>query len=153
MKILIPIFAAWAAAWAIVIGWAPELAIVAGLGFAQNIAFTLVSRGRNSGSLTYHIVASIFSNGIWLVMFVYNVNLVTGANGFPMAFAAVYILSTMSGSVFAHWLAKRVERGAARNVQEDRITKLEEKVSEVRIRSIVCNVIGDCQSGRTPFLK
>lgn len=35
---------------------------------AQNFAFTVVSRARNSGSDAYHAIASVFSNGIWLVV-------------------------------------------------------------------------------------
>ena len=31
----------------------------------QNMSFTLVSRARNSGSLAFHAVAAIGSNGIW----------------------------------------------------------------------------------------
>jgi hypothetical protein len=31
----------------------------------QNAAFTAVSRARNSGSLRYHAVAAVFSNGVW----------------------------------------------------------------------------------------
>jgi hypothetical protein len=33
---------------------------------AQNLSFTLVSRARNSGSILWNGVASIFSNGIWI---------------------------------------------------------------------------------------
>jgi hypothetical protein len=34
----------------------------------QNASFTLVSRARNSKSLMYHGIASILSNGIWLLV-------------------------------------------------------------------------------------
>jgi hypothetical protein len=128
MKVLIGIFFAWAVAWGVVIAWAPSLWIVAALGFLQNVAFTFVSRGRNSGSLLYHMVASIFSNGIWLGMFVIGVKIAAEAPTFPAAFAVVYVLSTMAGSVFAHWLARKVEKGKARNVQEDRVEILEKAV-------------------------
>jgi hypothetical protein len=41
----------------------------------QNAAFTWVSRARNSGSVQYAAVASIFSNGVWFLgqMFIVNV--------------------------------------------------------------------------------
>lgn len=146
MKSLLAIAAAWAAAWTVAAVWAPALLVVAGLGFAQNLAFTFVSRGRNSGSLAYHMVASIFSNGIWLTMFVVGVKIAAEAPTFPTAFAVVYVLSTMSGSVFAHWLARRVERGAGRNVQEDRVEKIEEKVDKILscIRDTTEEEVGHC---------
>jgi chromosome segregation ATPase len=128
MNVLIGIFAAWAAAWAVVVTAAPSLWVVALLGFLQNLAFTFVSRGRNSGSLAYHMVASVFSNGIWLGMFVVGVKIAAKAPTFPTEFAIVYTLSTMAGSVFAHWLARKVEKGAARNVQEDRVAKIEDRL-------------------------
>jgi hypothetical protein len=131
MNVLIGIFCAWAIAWTVVIFHAPALWVVAALGFAQNLAFTFVSRGRNSGSLVYHMVASIFSNGIWLGMFVVGVKIASEAPTFPTEFAIVYVLSTMAGSVFAHWLARRVERGAARNVQEDRVQALEKRLIDL----------------------
>lgn len=31
----------------------------------QNMSFTLVSRARNSGSIKFHAVASVGSNGVW----------------------------------------------------------------------------------------
>lgn len=34
----------------------------------QNASFTLVSRARNSKSLLYHGIASVLSNGIWLLV-------------------------------------------------------------------------------------
>lgn len=34
----------------------------------QNASFTLVSRARNSRSLAYHSIASVLSNGVWLLV-------------------------------------------------------------------------------------
>ena len=34
----------------------------------QNASFTLVSRARNSKSILYHTIASLLSNGIWLLV-------------------------------------------------------------------------------------
>lgn len=133
MRVLIGVFAAWAAAWSVVVLHDPGLALVAGLGFLQNLAFTFVSRGRNSGSLGYHMVASIFSNGIWVTMFVIGIKITTNPEGEILPFAFVYCLSTMAGSVFAHWLARKVERGKARNVQEDRVAALEERLAAVEL--------------------
>jgi hypothetical protein len=118
----------YALAWALV-AVEPSLWPVPLLGFAQNLAHTFVSRGRNSGSLTYHVIASIFSNGIYVSLLVLSISIVgyMQASGIPI-FIAVFVLSTMSGSVTAHILALRLEKGKARNVQEDRVAGLAEQL-------------------------
>jgi hypothetical protein len=45
-----------------------EILKMFGLVVLQNASFTLVSRARNSNSLVYHTIASILSNGIWLLV-------------------------------------------------------------------------------------
>lgn len=45
-----------------------EIIIMVGLTFLQNASFTLVSRARNSNSILFHTVASVLSNGIWLLV-------------------------------------------------------------------------------------
>lgn len=84
---------------------------------SQNFAFTYVSRARSSGSLIRHLKASIFSNGIWIFsqmlmlgpMFDY----LTGKHGHVAQIAAgtVYTLSTVTGSILAHYWALRTEKG------------------------------------------
>jgi hypothetical protein len=64
----------YAIAWVLVI-LEPALWPVALLGFAQNLSHTFVSRGRNSGSLGYHMLASIFSNGIYISLLVLSISL------------------------------------------------------------------------------
>jgi predicted permease len=120
---------AWAVAWAIVAFHQPALWPVAALGFVQNVAFTFVSRGRNSGSLGYHLIASIFSNGIYAALLFTSIDMISQAKSMPMPFLIVYTLATMAGSIFAHWLALRAERGKARSVQEDRFEKLQRRVA------------------------
>lgn len=44
-----------------------EILKMFGLVVLQNASFTLVSRARNSKSLWYHGIASVLSNGIWLL--------------------------------------------------------------------------------------
>jgi hypothetical protein len=124
----------YAIAWVLVI-LEPALWPVALLGFAQNLSHTFVSRGRNSGSLGYHMLASIFSNGIYISLLVLSISLVSymETSDLPV-FVLVYVLSTMSGSVTAHGLALRFERGKSRNVQEDRVTKIELEVKELRAK-------------------
>lgn len=45
-----------------------EILKMLGLVILQNASFTLVSRARNSKSILYHGIASILSNGIWLLV-------------------------------------------------------------------------------------
>jgi hypothetical protein len=85
--------------------------------FFQNVAFTFTSRARNSASLNRHLQASIFSNGIWILsnmlmlgpMFEY----LTGKHGLvSQALTGVlYTVSTVSGSLAAHYLSKKTEQG------------------------------------------
>ena len=39
------------------------------LAFVQNVSFSVVSRSRNRDNLRYHMVAAVFSNGIWFLTF------------------------------------------------------------------------------------
>lgn len=39
------------------------------LAFAQSVSFSIVSRSRNRSSFRYHMIASVFSNGIWFLTF------------------------------------------------------------------------------------
>ncbi len=45
------------------------ISIITALALGQQIAFSLVSRSRNRNNLTYHLIASIFSNGVWFLTF------------------------------------------------------------------------------------
>ena len=100
--------------------------------FIQNVSFTFVSRGRNSGSLGYHMIAAVFSNGIYAVLLFTSIDIIANAKEATWLFLTCYTLSTMSGSVFAHWLALRVERGKARNVQEDRVSLIEKTIVDMQ---------------------
>jgi O-antigen/teichoic acid export membrane protein len=96
-----------------VIGWA----LWALLLLLQNGSATWVSRARNSRSLAYHALASIGSNGIWLLSLGFAVDKVSGAWraeswGLLAATAAFYTVFTVAGSVGAHHLLMtRIERG------------------------------------------
>ena len=46
-----------------------KLLVILVLAFGQNISFTIVSRSRNRSSFRYHMIASVFSNGIWFLTF------------------------------------------------------------------------------------
>ncbi|KKS44020.1 MAG: hypothetical protein UV48_C0005G0017 [Candidatus Azambacteria bacterium GW2011_GWA2_42_9] len=45
------------------------LLILTAFSAAQQIAFSMVSRSRNRDSMIYHVIASIFSNGVWFLTF------------------------------------------------------------------------------------
>lgn len=83
----------------------------------QNASFTWVSRARNSGSVKYHAVAAVGSNGIWFLNQVIVVNKVTDAlqvhNWRLIAFSAVfYTVFAVIGSVSMHHiLLTKVETG------------------------------------------
>ncbi len=86
----------------------------------QNASFTLVSRARNSGSLGYHALAAVGSNGIWflsqLILFDNMLTIIREANwSLGVLTALFYTMCTIIGSVGMHWLAiKKIETGARR---------------------------------------
>lgn len=93
--------------------WAAWAALL----IAQNFAFTFVSRARNSGSLKRHVIAAVFSNGIWfggqLMAVSAFMSILSGRYGLRMAIFAgcYYTLFTLIGSVAAHYFALRTEKG------------------------------------------
>lgn len=84
---------------------------------AQNVAFTFVSRARGSGSVKHHMIASVFSNGIWFTsqLIIFNVmfDLMKGSHGWKaQVFTTLYYtLWTMLGAAFAHWFCLKFESG------------------------------------------
>lgn len=92
-------------------------AVWGGLLILQNAAFTMVSRARNSGSLTYHAVAAVGSNGVWFLSQLILLDnmlalLKTGDWKFGVLTAAFYTACTITGSVGMHWLAlHKIEKG------------------------------------------
>lgn len=83
----------------------------------QNITFTMVSRARNSASLTRHILWGIGSNGVWFLVqaqvFAHFMKVAYGQLGTEMqiTFMVYYVLMTVVGAVAAHWWALRSESG------------------------------------------
>ncbi len=74
------------------------------LAFLQSISFTLVSRARNRDSWTYHLFASILSNGIWIVTMRH---LITG--NMDNVTLCLYVVGTVSGSLTGAYAGKRIE--------------------------------------------
>jgi hypothetical protein len=85
--------------------------------FIQNLVFTMVSRARNSGSLSRHAKAAVFSNAIYFVNLLYAIKLseyISGKFGLLAAVALVlfYTAFTLAGSVYAHYRSLKSEKGA-----------------------------------------
>lgn len=73
-----------------------------GLVILQNASFTLVSRARNSSSLMYHGIASVFSNGIWLLVIR---EVVTNFDRWELMIT--YLVGSVIGSLSMHYVAMK----------------------------------------------
>lgn len=73
-----------------------------GLVILQNASFTLVSRARNSKSLLYHGIASVLSNGIWLLVIRQVVT-----NFDKPILMWTYLIGSVVGSVSMHYIAMK----------------------------------------------
>jgi len=79
-----------------------EIFIMLGLTILQNASFTLVSRARNSNSIYYHTIASVLSNGIWLLVIR---NIVTNFGNTTLMIA--YLIGSVIGSISMHYIAMK----------------------------------------------
>ncbi len=83
----------------------------------QNASFTLVSRARNSGSIKFHAIASVFSNGIWFASQTIIISII--ANAFAKGDVPVIVMTglfytvfTVIGSITMHHISmKYIEAG------------------------------------------
>lgn len=97
-----------------------ELIAWAALLVAQNAAFTLVSRARNSKSIMYHALASLPSNGVWFLsqFFLFGQMMDAFAKkdlSRVLLLGIWYTMWTMVGSIGMHYIAlHKLEKG--RNV-------------------------------------
>lgn len=76
----------------------------------QNGSTTWASRARNSGSVAYHSIAAVFSNGIWFVSFTFLTDSVLAAAAAGsmlnwIGLLAFYITFTVTGATIAHHLS------------------------------------------------
>lgn len=84
---------------------------------AQNISFTFVSRARNSASLTRHMVASLFSNGLYfigqIIILTQVIDMLRGDYGthYQVVACSVYTVATLTGSMLGHKVAMITEKG------------------------------------------
>lgn len=79
---------------------------------AQNASFTLVSRARNSGSLKFHALASVGSNGIWFLSQIIVIDKISHAlksHDIPLMVGTLlfYTAFTVLGSVTMHYISMR----------------------------------------------
>ena len=92
----------------------------AGLLLIQNASFTLVSRARNSGSIQFHAVASIFSNGVWFASQIFVVGFIvdafkSGNIPYLIFIALYYTVFTVIGSITMHYISMNyIEKGKRR---------------------------------------
>ena len=83
--------------------------------FIQNASWSAVSRARNSGSLRYHAVVGLFSNGIWFLSFafmfhnIFNALIVDKRIWFIAVLGVFYTVCTLAGSIWSHWFMMRLE--------------------------------------------
>lgn len=96
--------------------WA-TLPVLAAAAFVQNMAFTAVSRSRNSADVAYHRRCAWASNGVWFVIQVglFGVlfqALTTGSLAKIAAVGVVYVFATTEGSCFmmARLLKRETEK-------------------------------------------
>ena len=68
----------------------------------QNASFTLVSRARNSSSLIYHTIASVLSNGVWLLVIRKVVQ-----NFDSLDMMLTYLVGSVVGSVLMHYVSMK----------------------------------------------
>jgi hypothetical protein len=78
----------------------------------QNAAHTVTSRARNSDNLRYSSIASVASNGIWIISNLFMVGNIVAAQTVPEKVALVifYVICTVAGATGAHWYAIKLER-------------------------------------------
>lgn len=75
------------------------------LAYLQNISFSIVSRARNRDNDYYHVIAAIFSNGIWfLTMRELVISDLTPILILP------YIIGTVAGSLTGAKVSMRIEK-------------------------------------------
>ena len=83
-----------------------EILIMFGLTVLQNASVTLVSRARNSNSILFHTIASVLSNGIWLLVIK---QVVTNFDN-PVLLVT-YLIGSVTGSILMHYISmKHIEK-------------------------------------------
>jgi len=79
-----------------------EILIMFSLVVLQNASFTLVSRARNSKSILYHGIASLLSNGIFLLVLR---QVVINLDRWDLMIT--YLVASVLGSIGMHYIAMK----------------------------------------------
>ena len=93
-----------------------EIILLMAVAFVQNMAFTWVSRSRNSGDPSYHRYAAYCSNGIWfcaniLIWHQVWLSIQSGDLVHLIAAGIGYTVATAEGSVFMMKRLLKSEKG------------------------------------------
>jgi len=104
----------------------------------QNISFTVVSRSRNRDNKVYHVIAAIFSNGIYFLVFK-----VMMSNDFAMSLMVPYIIGTVTGSVLGMKVSMIIEKVLGASADGHLLIKKDADVTikgdgELEIKGNVC---------------
>lgn len=75
------------------------------LAFIQNVSFSMVSRSRNRDNMTYHIIASLFSNTIWF-MTIRELILADMTFILFLPYTIGTVLGSVSGAKMSMWIEK-----------------------------------------------
>jgi hypothetical protein len=75
------------------------------LAFAQNVSFSIVSRSRNRNNMWYHMIAAVFSNGMWYA----TMGLIL-THDMSWDLFIPYTIGTVSGSLFGVKISQFIER-------------------------------------------
>ena len=78
---------------------------IMGLGYIQNIAFSMVSRARNRDNQMYHASMAVLSNGIW---FLTMRELVVA--DLTLWLLIPYVIGTVAGSLTGSNVSMKIER-------------------------------------------
>jgi len=106
----------------------------------QNASFTLVSRSRQSNNFVYHAIASVGSNGLYIlvqmsVIMAVMSSALRGATNWPLV--GWYTVCTVVGSVYMHWLAvKKIEQKAGLKKDTGVSHKELEDILAARLREV-----------------
>lgn len=102
-----------------VLSYLGTLVLLAVVCFAQNMAFTAVSRSRNGADFAYHRKCAWLSNGVWLICQLLIWKQLWAAfstNSFLalVPLVLVYVIFTTEGSVFMMKKLVKTEKGTRR---------------------------------------